>query len=115
MLTPGTVVWASNSTTVALEAAVLGLAVMVQMPADDVDLCPLQGVPGVARIASVADAAAFLAAPAHADVPEGYLALEPALPRWRRLQAGGAGSTGAAREAESGRRPGGVWGGVPNR
>lgn len=85
MLTPGTVVWASNSTTVALEAAVLGLAVMVQMPADDVDLCPLQGVPGVARIASVADAAAFLAAPAHADVPEGYLALEPALPRWRRL------------------------------
>ncbi len=85
MLTPGTVVWASNSTTVALEAAVLGLAVMVQMPADDVDLCPLQGVPGVARIASAADAAAFLAAPAHAAVPEGYLALEPALPRWRHV------------------------------
>lgn len=45
-LTPGTVVWASNSTTVALEAAFRKLPVLVQAAEDDVDLCPLQGLPG---------------------------------------------------------------------
>ena len=44
-LTPGTVVWASNSTTVALEAAFRKLPVLVQAAEDDVDLCPLQGPP----------------------------------------------------------------------
>ena len=84
-LLPGTVVWASNSTTVALEAALTGLPTLVQLPEDDVDLCPLQGVEGVARVGSVEDACAALAEPRQAQVPDGYLALNPALPRWRRL------------------------------
>lgn len=84
-LRPGTVVWASNSTTVALESALLGLPTLAQLPEDDVDLCPVQGMAGVARVASVADVRRALAAPEVPCPPEGYLALDAGLPRWRRL------------------------------
>lgn len=85
LLTAGTIVWASNSTTVALEAALQGLPVMVQLPTDDVDLCPLQGIEGVARIANATHVAAALCACSHARIAPDYLALDPALPRWREL------------------------------
>lgn len=85
LLTAGTVVWASNSTTVALEAAMQGLSVMVQLPANDVDLCPLQNIDNVPRIACAAHVAAALAAPTRACMAADYLALDPALPRWRAL------------------------------
>ena len=85
LLTPGTAVWASNSTTVALEAALMGLPVMVQLPENDVDLCPLQNVPGVARIVHAADVSAALTVARKAQLPPDYLALNPALPLWRRL------------------------------
>lgn len=85
LLKPGVMVWASNSTTVALEAALQGLPVMVQLPADDVDLCPLQGVSGVARIANAAHVAAALRAQAHAHIAPEYLALDPELPLWKQL------------------------------
>lgn len=84
-LTPGTVVWASNSTTVALEAAFCGLPVLVQAAEDDVDLCPLQGLPDVAVVRTVEDVAAALAHPKAPDLPPEYLALDPALPRWRTI------------------------------
>ena len=82
-LTPGTVVWASNSTTVALEAAFRKLPVLVQAAEDDVDLCPLQGLPGVVNVRSAEDVAAALAAPKAPDLPPYYLALDPDLPRWK--------------------------------
>ena len=82
-LTPGTVVWASNSTTVALEAAFRKLPVLVQAAEDDVDLCPLQGLPGVVNVRSVEDVAAALADPKAPDLPPDYLALDPDLPRWK--------------------------------
>ena len=82
-LTPGTVVWASNSTTVALEAAFRKLPVLVQAAEDDVDLCPLQGLPGVVNVRTVSDVAAALAAPTAPDLPPDYLALDPELPRWK--------------------------------
>ena len=82
-LTPGTVVWASNSTTVALEAAFRKLPVLVQAAEDDVDLCPLQGLPGVVNVRSTADVAAALAAPQAPKLPPDYLALDPKLPRWK--------------------------------
>lgn len=82
-LLPGTVVWASNSTTVALEAAYRGLPVLVQAAENDVNLCPLQNMPGVAVVRGVADVAAALAAPRAPELPPDYLALDPALPRWR--------------------------------
>lgn len=85
LLTPGTAVWASNSTTVALEAALMGLPVLVQRPENDVDLCPLQGVEGVARIVDAIEVSRALASPCKAQLPSDYLALNPALPLWRDL------------------------------
>ena len=82
-LTPGTVVWASNSTTVALEAAYRHLPVLVQAAEDDVDLCPLQGLPGVAVVRTAEDVAAALADPHAPELPPDYLALDPNLPRWK--------------------------------
>ena len=82
-LTPGTVVWASNSTTVALEAAFRKLPVLVQAAEDDVDLCPLQGLPGVVNVRTAEDVATALAAPKAPDLPPNYLALDPELPRWK--------------------------------
>ncbi len=82
---PGTVVWAANSTTAALEAAALGLPVMVQAVKNDFDLCPLHDLPGLARIRNADDLARALAAPCPVALPPDYLALEPALPRWRTL------------------------------
>lgn len=92
-LLPGVVVWASNSTTVALEAAYRGLPVLVQAAENDVNLCPLQNMPGVVSVRSVKDVAAALAAPRAPDLPPDYLALDPALPRWRVLIEGASGLT----------------------
>ena len=86
-------VWASNSTTVALEAAYRGLPVLVQAAENDVNLCPLQNMPGVVSVRSVKDVAAALAAPRAPDLPPDYLALDPALPRWRALIEGASGLT----------------------
>jgi surface carbohydrate biosynthesis protein (TIGR04326 family) len=85
LLVPGTIVWASNSTTAALEAALRGLPVMVQAAENDFDLCPLQGVPGLARIRTCADLALALPSVFCLPLPREYLALDPALPRWRKL------------------------------
>ncbi|MCL2123639.1 MAG: hypothetical protein FWH34_06065, partial [Desulfovibrionaceae bacterium] len=85
LLVSGVVVWASNSTTVALEAALRGLPVMVQAAENDFDLCPLQGVSGLVRIRTSADLARALASVSCLRLPRDYLALDPALPRWRKL------------------------------
>ncbi|MDD4702523.1 MAG: hypothetical protein PHI96_09910, partial [Desulfovibrio sp.] len=79
------VVWSSNSTTVALEAALKGLAVMSMLPVVDFDLCPLQDVPHLPRTGSVEDVAQALAAAAPLQLPANYLDLDPALPRWKKL------------------------------
>lgn len=92
-LRPGAVVWASNSTTVALEAAYRGLPVLVQAAENDVNLCPIQNMPGVVSVRGVADVAAALAAPGAPELPPDYLALDPALPRWRSLIEGKDGIT----------------------
>lgn len=84
-LAPGVTVWASNSTTAALEAAHRGLPLMVMVPEGDFDLCPLQDVAGLARTATSDDVRRHLAAPTASALPEGYLNLDAGLPRWRRL------------------------------
>ncbi len=86
-LLPGVVVWASNSTTVALEAALRGLPLMVMQPCGDFDLCPLQDAPGLVRTGSLADVRNALAdgAPAIPRLDPAFLRLDPALPRWRSL------------------------------
>ena len=86
-LVPGAVVWASNSTTVALEAALRGLPLMVMQPCGDFDLCPLQDIPGLARTGSREDVRRALAdgVPAPLELDPDFLRLDPGLPRWRAL------------------------------
>lgn len=84
-LVPHTVVWASNSTTVALEAAWCGLPVLVQAAENDLSLCPLQNLLGVCSVRSVADVAAALKHPSVPDLPSDYLLLDSTLPRWKKL------------------------------
>ncbi|WP_299395833.1 TIGR04326 family surface carbohydrate biosynthesis protein [uncultured Desulfovibrio sp.] len=86
-LVPGAVVWASNSTTVALEAALRGLPLMVMQPCGDFDLCPLQDIPGLARTGSLEDVRRALAdgVPAPLELDPDFLRLDPGLPRWRAL------------------------------
>ena len=84
-LRPGVTVWASNSTTAALEAALKGLPVMVMLPSDDFDLCPLQDVPELPRTGDLEDVRLALATAAPLDLPPDYLDLNPELPRWRQL------------------------------
>jgi surface carbohydrate biosynthesis protein (TIGR04326 family) len=85
LLVPGVVVWASNSTTAALEAALRALPVMVQAAENDFDLCPLQNMSGLVRIRSGTDVERALALASCLTLPPDYLALDPALPRWREL------------------------------
>lgn len=84
-LVPGVTVWASNSTTAALEAVLKGLPLMVMVAEDDFDLCPLQDVPELVRTATAADVEHYLAAPTILTLPQEYLDLDAALPRWRKL------------------------------
>jgi len=84
-LTPGVVVWASNSTTVALEAAIKGLPVVAMLPTDDFDLCPLQDVDSLPRTGSVDDVARALQSAAPLHLPPQYLDLDVDLPRWKTL------------------------------
>ena len=84
-LAPGVVVWASNSTTVALEAAIKGLPVVAMLPTDDFDLCPLQDVASLPRTGSVDDVASALQTAAPLHLPPEYLDLNVDLPRWEKL------------------------------
>ncbi len=79
------VVWASNSTTAALEAAICGLPVIVMPPHHDFDLCPLQDVPGLVRTATVEDVRRAMKHPYPLDMDPDYLCLDPGLARWKCL------------------------------
>lgn len=85
LLKPGVLVWASNSTTAALEAALKGLPVMVMQPCGDFDLCPMQDIPGLVRTATVDDVKQGLATAKALDIPKDYLLLDVGLAAWRRL------------------------------
>lgn len=84
-LQPGVLVWASNSTTVILEAAIRGLPVMAMLPVNDFDLCPLQDVQELYRTGTLKDVASGLYAARPVQLPDDYLCLDPDLPRWKKL------------------------------
>ncbi len=84
-LKPGVMVWASNSTTVALEAAIKCLPVMVMLPLNDFDLCPLQDIPELPRTGTVEDVRRALANPTPVVLPQDYLELNADLPHWKKL------------------------------
>lgn len=85
LLRPGELVWCSNSTTAALEAALKRLPLMVMAPVNDFDLCPIQNVRGLFRTASVEDVKKFLENPQAPDLPKGYLDLTSGLCAWKKL------------------------------
>lgn len=84
-LLEGGLVWASNSTTAALEAALLGLPTMVMSPVGDFDLCPIQNVDGLARTSTVDDVKKFLKEKPVPILPQNYLDLTSGLEQWRGL------------------------------
>ena len=84
-LTSGVLVWASNSTTAALEAAIQGLAVAVMRPTHDFDLSPIQDIPGLVRTATLEDVKTMLASARPCVIPKDYLLLDDSLSRWRAL------------------------------
>lgn len=78
-------VWTSNSTTAALEAALKGLPLMVMAPVNDFDLCPIQNVPNLARTANVDDVRGVVENPEQLILPNDYLDLTPGLAAWKKL------------------------------
>ena len=78
-------VWASNSTTAVLEAAMLGLPVACMQSGRDFDLSPIQNIPGLVRTASLADVKTMLATAAPLNIDEDYLCLDPLLSRTAHL------------------------------
>ena len=85
LLRPGVLVWASNSTTAALEAAIKGLAVMVMQPTGDFDLCPMQDIPGLVRTATLDDVRQGLTQAQPPNITADYLNLDTRLSAWRQL------------------------------
>ena len=85
LFSPGVTVWASNSTTAALDAALEGLPVMVMRPVGDFDLCPLQDVPDLFRTGTLEDVRDGLLSAKSLNLPRDYLNLDPTLPAWRAL------------------------------
>ena len=85
LLKKGFFIWTSNSTTAALEAALKKLPLMVMLPVNNFDLCPIQNVPGLMRTATVEDVKKCLANPQAPNLPEGYLNLDRSLENWCKL------------------------------
>lgn len=84
-LQPGIHVWASNSTTAALEAALEELPLMVMLPMNDFDLCPIQNIPNLPRTGVIEDVRVNLATMRPLVIKPGYLDLNPGLDAWRLL------------------------------
>lgn len=79
------IVWASNSTTASLEAAYLGLGLMVMRAKNDFDLCPVQDLPGLLRTGNLQEVESCLKNMRPSQLPEHYLDLDPGLLAWRSL------------------------------
>lgn len=84
-LSEGTIVWASNSTTGALEAALKGLPLLVMASCNDFDLCPIQNIPGLLRTATLNDLREGLQNVEPLKLEPDYLDLKPGLHAWRKL------------------------------
>ncbi len=83
-----TLVWTSNSTTAAVEAAIVGCPFVVQTPTHSLDLCPLQGVLNVPYVQSAEEVLETFLQPAPTPLPKDFFCLPPQsreLERWSRL------------------------------
>ncbi len=79
------VVFASNSTTAAFEAALCGLTVIVALDPSGFNMNPLRKVPGVSFVASAEDLIKYLKHPQIMVVPSDYFLLDESLVGWKRL------------------------------
>ena len=83
------IVYSANVTTASIDAYYAGLPVIVILDAEDLNFCPLRGVPGV-RFASEPRELAMALQEEHHDLdvdtdPEEFFFLDPKLSRWRQL------------------------------
>lgn len=85
LLTPATMVYAANSTTAAVEAAYLGLPLVVQAADDNFNLSPLAGQKGVRFVHNAAELSRALHNPPFSCVERDFFFLEPELPRWQSI------------------------------
>ena len=84
-LNPAVLVWASNSTTAALEAAIFGLPLAVMQPTKDFDLSPIQDLKGLLRTATLEDVKTMLSLKEGIEVPKDYLKVDPSLKTFKAL------------------------------
>jgi surface carbohydrate biosynthesis protein (TIGR04326 family) len=80
-----TLVYTANSTSASVEAALMGLPVIVHLVEDSLNFSPLWGRPGVPHVSTVAALLHGLTSPKTAAVPNDYFCLEKGLPRWLAL------------------------------
>ncbi|MDP3183361.1 MAG: hypothetical protein Q8M54_11170, partial [Desulfobaccales bacterium] len=80
-----TVVYTANSTSASVEAALMGLPVLVHLVENSFNFSPLWGHSEVVHVATVADLLQGLAYPKTAAVRNDYFCLEKGLPRWQAL------------------------------
>jgi len=80
-----TAVYTANSTSAAVEAALMGLPLLVHMVDNSFNFSPLWGQPGVRHVATVADLLQGLASPQALAVRRDFFCLEKGLPRWQAL------------------------------
>lgn len=80
-----TVVYTGNSTSAALEAAMLGVPLLINMDSKNLNLSPFFGIPGSVFVATRDDLVKSLQAPRKIPVPPEYFYLDDSLYRWRKL------------------------------
>jgi surface carbohydrate biosynthesis protein (TIGR04326 family) len=78
-------VYTANSTSASVEAALLGLPLIVHVVEDTINLSPLFGRPGAGHVGTVAEFLHGLNSPSSPVVSQDYFCLDEGLPRWRSL------------------------------
>jgi surface carbohydrate biosynthesis protein (TIGR04326 family) len=79
------VVFASNSTSAAVEAAWVGLPLIITVALDGLNLNPLMGAPGIAFVATPDALESQLRNPTAPELPRDTYLLDEGLPHWRAL------------------------------
>ncbi len=85
LLTPGTMVYAGNSTTVAVEAAYQGLPLAIQEAIDDFNISPMGCIEGIQFIKTAEELLQVVQNPPVTNIPPDFFYLNDELPLWQEL------------------------------
>ncbi len=85
LLQQDTMVYAGNSTTVAVEAVYKGMSLTIQDAIDDFCLSPMGTVSGVYFIRTAKDLIQAAQSPPFVDMPEDFFFLDKNLPKWKKI------------------------------